>query len=216
MTLEESMEYKEYEKIYTEETRHPPKHRYKLISELLDIKPKDKFLDVGCGFGGLVKYLRDNGIDANGVDYSPERVEYAKKEFGNYFKVASAVKLPFDDGNFDKISLIGVIGYLSEEDLIECLKEVARVLKPSGKVLITTSQPMNKLFYKIKEIMGKSLKSTASAFYPWELEKILSKVFKKTKVWLSIGSSTSVAKKCAKMLMFPLISEVYAICQKND
>lgn len=104
------------------------------------IKPTDKILDVGCGPGtitcGLSKYVPSGSV--TGIEPTPELLNEAKStldatDIRNVdFQLASAYKLPFEDGSFDIIHCHQVLLHLETPEL--ALSEMKRVVKPTGYV----------------------------------------------------------------------------------
>lgn len=91
-------------------------------------------LDIGCGPGGNSLFLKDFGVIC-GVDPSNEALQYARTETYQEVKQGSATELPFKDGLFDIVAVLDVIEHV--EDDTRALKEVFRVLKPGGFLLLT-------------------------------------------------------------------------------
>ena len=54
-------------------------NKYRLVFEKLRLKPGDRLLDVGCGWGGMVRYAAKHGVKAIGVTLSEEQAEWAQK-----------------------------------------------------------------------------------------------------------------------------------------
>lgn len=98
-----------------------------------DLKAGQLVLDVGCGTGVLEERLR--GISVIGVDLTEEMVRLAKeKRIGSLsLSVGDGENLPFRDGTFDSIVSCYVAKYCSTKALLE---EMARVLKPGGKLVM--------------------------------------------------------------------------------
>jgi SAM-dependent methyltransferase len=72
-----------------------------------------RVLDCGCGNGVSVDVLMDLGFDARGVDLSALRKwQWRQREHRDRLAVASALRLPFDDGVFDSVLSSGVIEHL--------------------------------------------------------------------------------------------------------
>lgn len=110
-----------------------------LLAEILDLPALEKgtkILEVGCGEGGRLSWLRENcGFDCYGVEPSAQAVEVAKKR-GIAAHQGTADHLPFDDDTFD-ILTFGFCLYLCDrEDLFRIACEADRVLKNPGWLLI--------------------------------------------------------------------------------
>lgn len=111
--------------------------------EKIDINPQDTILDIGCGGGRTVNRLAAIAKEGKvfGIDYSMDCVKWSKdynKELIKDGRVeidhASVEQIPFEDNKFDVISAVETIYFWP--DLIQNLKEVKRVLKPLGKLVI--------------------------------------------------------------------------------
>jgi len=130
--------------------------RFKEIVKYLEIKKGTKVLDIGCGRGEMAIYASKKGSDSIGIDYSRESIALAntakrKQPFKIQkkieFKVMDAKKLLFSDSSFDMIILTDVAEHLYPEELEIVFKEIKRVLKNKGSVIIHTAP--NKLFNDI-------------------------------------------------------------------
>jgi SAM-dependent methyltransferase len=99
----------------------------------------EKVLDLGCGNGRYFEYLKEKNVDYFGVDNSDKLIELAKNRYpGVNFQIADAFNLPFSDNFFDKIVSIAVLHHIPSEELrIKFLKELKRVLKPGGILILT-------------------------------------------------------------------------------
>lgn len=88
-----------------------------------------KVLEVGCGAGGILKYLRDQGADVRGCDLGSEYLAYGRDEHGLNLTQGPLSSLPEDD-KFDVI----IYSHVFEHVLTpyEELDEVALRLKPEG------------------------------------------------------------------------------------
>jgi SAM-dependent methyltransferase len=109
------------------------------LAKLAGISAEMSVLDVGSGVGGPARFLAATyGCRVTGVDLSEPFVEaarYLTKRTGQservLFEAASALDLPFDDGEFDVVLLQHVAMNISERGRL--YGEIRRVLKPGGK-----------------------------------------------------------------------------------
>lgn len=104
------------------------------------IKKGDKIIDCGCGDGAYSIELAKKGYDVTGIDFE-ERIEYAsyysKRDNINVkFEIGNLLDLPFDDETFDIAVCIEVLEHIKDDNKV--LKEIARVLKDGGLLLMTT------------------------------------------------------------------------------
>jgi len=109
----------------------------KIILKWLKKEKKEKLLDVGCGYGILTKLIR-NKCDAKitAIDYDSESLEKAKRTLeGTDVKVEkqNILDLPYADNTFD---ILISTGYTSAATLPGAIKEVKRVVKPNGLIIL--------------------------------------------------------------------------------
>lgn len=111
----------------------------KISREFMDLKGKQRILDVACGNGFMdgtsyadmgYKYI-DDGHDLYGVDV----IEYP--DFPGTFNLGSAEELPYNDGFFDVVVCFSALTHFVNPGKV--FSEAARVLKPKGFYYVTTS-----------------------------------------------------------------------------
>ena len=115
-----------------------------LFSEILRFSPEDRILDLCCGQGRHSLELARRGfLDVEGLDRSHYLIQNAKaraKREGLRVKFGEgdARKLPYPPDTFDVVMILGnSFGYFETvQDDLRVLKEVFRVLKPWGRVLV--------------------------------------------------------------------------------
>lgn len=102
-------------------------------------KPKENILDLGCGNGRLVDLFEGMNISYTGADDSKELVRIAKKNHpANDFVVVDPLKLEFSDNEFDTVFCLSVFHHIPSTELrLEYLKEIWRVIKPGGTLILT-------------------------------------------------------------------------------
>ncbi|KAM7417573.1 hypothetical protein PAMA_017285 [Pampus argenteus] len=110
--------------------------------DLLNLKPGQKVLDVGCGIGGGDFYMAKSfGVEVLGLDLSENMVEIAmeraitEKLPSVQFEVADATKRMFPDGSFDVIYSRDTILHI--DDKLALFKRFHSWLKPGGQLLIS-------------------------------------------------------------------------------
>ncbi len=104
------------------------KLRY-LLSDLSPIK--GRVLDVGCGGGSIAKAVKRArpDLEVSGCDWSESALKAARSHpEGVDFRLATAERLPFGDGEFDFVWIIDVLEHVDDPERV--LREVTRVLKP--------------------------------------------------------------------------------------
>ncbi len=116
----------------------------RVITDLASIEAGHSVLDVGCGTGTLALELRDRagaGGEVFGVDASPEMIAVARRKAAKRnapidFEVGLIERLPYEDARFDRVLCTLVMHHLDEKLQRQGLREIARVLKPGGRLLV--------------------------------------------------------------------------------
>jgi len=105
-------------------------------------------LDLGCGLGLQTSALRQRGYTVIGLDPSVGLLAAGQERLGvSPVLAGSALELPFADQSLDFVYTIGVLHHLPGREFQEgAVREVARVLKPGGVLLVHESNPRNPLF----------------------------------------------------------------------
>jgi ubiquinone/menaquinone biosynthesis C-methylase UbiE len=129
-------------------------------------------LDYCCGLGGISLHMAEAGAFVYGIDISEQSVKTAERRlahngFGDRcaMQVMDAENLSFADDTFDVIVCSGVLHHL---DLDQAYPELARVLKPTGKILCLEAighNPAIRLYRK----------RTSHLRTPWEVDHILTR-----------------------------------------
>ena len=92
-----------------------------------------RILDVGCGTGANLVRLSDFG-DAEGVDISPDALKFCRERGLNNVKLGAAETLPYEDHEFDLVTAFDVVEHMDDD--VAGLREMRRVLRPGGRVLL--------------------------------------------------------------------------------
>jgi len=115
-----------------------------LFLNILKLSPEDRILDLCCGQGRhSLELARRNFRNVEGLDRSHYLIQKAKarakkEDINIRFREGDARKIPYPPDNFDVVTILGnSFGYFETiQDDLRVLKEVFKVLKPWGKLLI--------------------------------------------------------------------------------
>jgi demethylmenaquinone methyltransferase/2-methoxy-6-polyprenyl-1,4-benzoquinol methylase len=127
-------------------------HRWRArAADLAEVGPGAAVLDVACGTGDLAIELARRGCDVVGADFSEEMLAHARaKEPGIAWEWANALELPYEDDRFEAAT-VG-FGARNFSDLARGVSEMARVVRPGGRVVILemttpTKPPLSTFFH---------------------------------------------------------------------
>jgi ubiquinone/menaquinone biosynthesis C-methylase UbiE len=115
------------------------RQNHRLIVQAIDPPENARILDLGCGTGQLADRLARRVPDGTvfGVDPAEEMIRVARRQHrrGNlHFEVGSSEAIPADAGAFDVV--VSTISFHHWARPVQSLREIARVLKPSGRLMI--------------------------------------------------------------------------------
>ncbi len=123
---------------------------------------KGKLLEIGFGSGCNTIHMLKCGYDVYGIDVAHNALKRTTERIGKIKGVkkpklkiisANSKKLPFKDNTFDFILAMSVLSLLGSEDKINnLLKEIQRVLKPNGKMIIDINDQKSEFSYGKKMI----------------------------------------------------------------
>jgi cyclopropane-fatty-acyl-phospholipid synthase len=114
--------------------------KLEMICRKLRLKPGDRFLDIGCGWGALVIYAAQHfGVEAHGVTLAEEQLKEAQariKALGLEDRVTLHLKDYIQmEGQFDKIASIGMFEQVGLKNHLDYFRTVNRLLRPRGLYL---------------------------------------------------------------------------------
>lgn len=126
---------------------------YNVLNDIKVGNKSIKFLDYGCGDGKYFKKLISLGLlnkNIHGVEISKNRIKRCHAiNFDNAILVNNVPKLPYKDNEFHIINFMEVIEHIPKDNVDLILKEIKRVLKQNGRLIISTPNYPIKRFYDI-------------------------------------------------------------------
>src|SRR3954451_6591361 len=128
-------------------------HRWRRRAvDLARVGPGDRALDVATGTGDLAVELRSRGAEVVGMDVSEGMLELARAKAPDIrFETGNALELAYGDDHFDAAT-VG-FGARNFADLRRGLSEMARVVRPGGRVVVleitTPERPPLSWFFRL-------------------------------------------------------------------
>ena len=113
---------------------------YRTMLDLIPREPSVKILDLGCGHGHILSYLREKGRDAYGLDINADSLKH--RNLKGYFVCGDAHNLPLRDNSLDVVLAFELVEHLKEPR--RALEEIRRILKRRGILLLTSPTPKSK------------------------------------------------------------------------
>jgi cyclopropane-fatty-acyl-phospholipid synthase len=116
-------------------------HKYDLVCRKLGLQPGMRLLDVGCGWGGMVRHAAQHyGVQALGVTLSRRQAEWAKERIagdglGHLAEVRFSDYRDVTESGFDAVSSIGLTEHIGKANLPAYFSFLASRLRPEGRLL---------------------------------------------------------------------------------
>lgn len=121
---------------FVEWMRHQRAYGADRALSLLELTDSDSVLDIGCGPGADLEKMNQQARSAVGVDLSETMIKAAQGRVPTAkVLIGRATDLPFSDGSFDAVWARALLIHVP--DVETAVSEVARVLKPGGRVVLS-------------------------------------------------------------------------------
>jgi len=115
-------------------------NKYRLVFDKLRLQPGDRLLDVGCGWGGMVRYAARRGVQATGVTLSAEQADWAQRAIADegltdFARVLHGDYRDVREGHFDAVSSIGLTEHIGVANYPAYFRFLRDRLRPGGLLL---------------------------------------------------------------------------------
>ena len=116
--------------------------RFREVLAHADLTPGLAVLDLGCGWGYGTLWAREQGCRVAGIDLGLDQLRWARAALPVADRLgltqANAKALPFRDGTFDRAVSVEMMEHVFRPDRARVFAEIARVLKPGGRLALST------------------------------------------------------------------------------
>jgi cyclopropane-fatty-acyl-phospholipid synthase len=115
-------------------------NKYRLVFEKLGLKAGDRLLDIGCGWGGMVRYAARQGVHAIGATLSAEQAAWAQKAIADeglaeFAEVRHSDYRDVTETGFDAVSSIGLTEHIGVANYPSYFGFMRDKVKPGGLIL---------------------------------------------------------------------------------
>lgn len=183
------------------------------ILPILKESKEVKILELGCGPGHFLVYLREKGYqNTKGIDISEEQIRIAKG-YGVDASVADVFDYLYQEGGkYDIVAAFDFLEHFSKKELVELLSQINNLLNPGGLFIIQTPNGMG--LFPGQVIYGDLTHTTI--LNPHSLEQILV-VNNFTQIqFYESGPVPSGLKGCFKVVLWNIIRQTVKIIRKIE
>ncbi len=168
------------------------------LSPLINhLQQGSSILDIGCGSGRDMLWLKERGFDCTGLERVSELAALARQHSGQPLIVADFESFDFSRMGMDAVLLIGALVHIPHEHFPQILSQILKAIKPGDLALITMKQGQCR-----QEI------ADGRTFYMWEKENLLSILKKLGLICIDFSAQTSQVRKSDIWMSFVLRNRV--------
>ena len=122
------------------------------LSNEIHLEPNQKVLDVGCGNGYWCRWFGKRNVEVTGIDISSKMIDVARRltpstneESRIAFQNVAIEDANFPDESFDLIVSLTTLQHITDDErCISAVKNIIRMLKPKGCIVIIEYSPKQK------------------------------------------------------------------------
>lgn len=107
------------------------------LRSLLQLTGTERILDLGCGWGAMLKYLQDQGHsgELTGFTLSKEQLAYNQQVLGFNVTLTNFITSPFEQAPYDRIFSIGALEHVRPAELKGLYQKIYDALTPGGRAV---------------------------------------------------------------------------------
>jgi predicted TPR repeat methyltransferase len=145
---------------------------YQIPKHIIELLPPDKnadILDIGCGFGSLIREIKKQGyISVKGIDISEQAIEFASKQNLNVENASIKEFAERSEKKFEIVIMSHVLEHINKSEIIDTLKLISeKILKENGKfcLMVPNAQSNTGSYWAYEDFTHTTLFTTGSLFY---------------------------------------------------
>ena len=122
----------------TETIEQAQEHKANYLLDLIDPQPGEKILDIGCGWGAMLKKISSRIAEPEhlyGYTLSTEQQQFIESKYGFNVELKDFITAEYTPESFDKIVSIGSIEHVRECELLPLAHKLSSALTPNGKIV---------------------------------------------------------------------------------
>ena len=176
----------------------------------MEITEEYKVLDLGCGTATLTILIKKACVEARVVGFDVDsrilaiaRSKIKKADLDIALNLGTVLCLPYADNSFDRVASSMVLHHLTRENKILALKEVFRILKPAGELLVADFGKPQNIFMRCPSLIIRHLEEASD-----NVKGLLPEIFQLA----GFGEIEEIGKY---MSIFGTIS-LYKICRPRE
>jgi 2-polyprenyl-3-methyl-5-hydroxy-6-metoxy-1,4-benzoquinol methylase len=141
-----------------------------LLKYLSTEKPQGRMLEIGCAGGAFLNAAKTYGFEVEGVELSRDAAEFARKNFALQVFNGTVIEADFNKDTFDVVVMGDVLEHLPNP--METLKEVWRIVRHGGLLVIISPTQTNSIFSRIGlalyKLLGKKVAIDLPPYHVFE------------------------------------------------
>jgi cyclopropane-fatty-acyl-phospholipid synthase len=109
------------------------------LLSLIDPQPGEKILDIGCGWGSMMKKVHDTTGDAQnliGYTLASEQQRFIEDKYSFNVELKDFVMTDYEANALDKIYAIGAVEHIPKSQLLTVAQKLAKAIKPTGRIVL--------------------------------------------------------------------------------